>query len=158
MLERYWPWLVSVAAPAVAAAGLFVWVALAPQFWERYSVGAYRARSSAHAMSWGATATDVAAATDDDMGASDALDAWRNDSEAAEDYLLEGFYMRDRDRSGSLDQAEFVMGASQELRNRQTELFLAADRNADGVLVASEYRKALLTLSVAAHACEDREK
>jgi hypothetical protein len=30
MLERHWPWLVSVAAPAVAAMLFLVWVAVAP--------------------------------------------------------------------------------------------------------------------------------
>jgi hypothetical protein len=160
MLERSWPWLVSVAAPALAAFCLFLWVAIAPQVWESSAEVGYAARPLAQAMARDTTATqtDVAAATDTDRLRIGVRDTWRTDSEAAEEYLLEGFYLRDRDRSGKLDRAEFVSGASQELSGRQTEFFVAADRNSDGLLAALEYREALLAWSVAVHACEGRDE
>ena len=122
MLERHWPWLVSVAAPAAAAACLLLWVVLAGDA--------------------AATATDVAAASDPAL-------LQRAGTAAADEYLLESFYMRDRDHSGSLDAAEFVGDASDELRHMRTALFMAADHDGDGLLTASEFREQLL-------ACEDR--
>jgi hypothetical protein len=105
MLERHWPWLVSIAAPAAASACLLLWVALAPQVWD-----------STTAM--------------DSEGLHNAAQAVRP--------TVSG----DRDDSCS--------------RNR-AELFVAADRDGDGVLSALEYRENLLPLSVAAQSCEERQ-
>lgn len=99
-----------------------------------------------------ATATDSVPASDEERLDGAAADVWPADTGAADAYLLESFYMRDRDYSGSLNAAEFVGGVSEELRQRQATLFVAADRNGDGLLTALEYREKLLGLTGAAHA------